>query len=488
MALKSGIRMMIGWVCYIFIQQGIKDPGLFTGTPILIAGFERVSVLPIAAESAWIAEFDMSWLGKAVRGAARTANNASIWDAPGKSAPLERLIFPFAESKQLEQYVVTTDKVVGGDTVAALSLKRYTSFSAGCFEGIIRFEPDEAYPNGGFANFRTKPAHRAVFELPFLSMWTYSALAMRVKTDGRLYRFNLHSCDHSKEDVYQVEFTTRPGAWDTLVMPFPSFKLVSRGRVREDQYEFDRSALDGMGVLLADQGEGPFKMEIQWVKAIQEYDAMSARSASDAPHGHWEVQAAHSPGVRPGRTSPGSSQTGQMPQLPTLSALRPTDDPLAEGGASSRGGVPSTTPSRQSHDAVLSSTDASDGRASYLSTEGGEGAPEGVREQVGAMGVPSQLTGPSRQQVEQQLDDAADREGPWVGPASALQEAPTPYHGRPKHTLPGFRRLSDDNPIASGAPWARPSVKPEGAKRKVTAAQRKRLARATQDDVLGPGD
>jgi len=411
----------------------------------------------------------MSWLGRALRGAARTAESTSIWDTPGKSVPLEKMIFPFHEAKEIDKYVVTTDRVVGGDTVAALSLKRYTSFASGCFEGIVRFEPDEAYPNGGFANFRTKQEQRSVFELPFLSMWTYSALAMRVKTDGRMYRFNLHSCDHSKEDVYQVEFTTRPGAWDTLVMPFPSFRLVSRGRVRHDQYEFDRSALDGMGVLLADQQEGPFKMEIQWIKAIKEYSASSARSVSDSPNAHWQIQAAHTPGVH---TEQAASQRGSlthMPQLPAMQALQP-----AQGGAQrAQGGA-----SAAADTAVM-------GGATQQDLPQDEDSMYVLREEVGAMGVPSSKGGTTRQEVEQALDDAAAAGDRWVGPASAVDSAV--HAGRDKHTLPGYSRPRKWPGGGAVSGWRTDGVL-ESSKTRLSTAQRKRAARANQDDVLGPGD
>ncbi len=416
----------------------------------------------------------MSWLGRALRGATRKAETTSIWDTPGKSAPLERMLFPFHEPKEIDKYVVTTDRVVGGDTVAALSLKRYASFASGCFEGIVRFEPDEAYPNGGFANFRTKPEHRSVFELPFLSMWTYSALAMRVKTDGRLYRFNLHSCDHSKEDVYQVEFTTRPGSWDTLVMPFPSFRLVSRGRVREDQYEFDQTALDGIGVLLADQQDGPFKMEIQWVKAIQQYDAASSRSVSDSPNAHWQLQAAHTPGVQSEKAAAARGVPGQMPQLPAMPALRPASSQQQAADGTGGASRPSTA---AAHDSIMSGStrghDTQDDDAMYH-----------LRQEVGAMGVPSQSSAPTRQDVERQLDnDAADG---WVGPASAVDKAL--HAGRPKETLPGYSRPRTFWNDAAAAAWGGGKDLQEAKRKRLTTAQRKRMARANESDVLGPGD
>ena len=406
----------------------------------------------------------MSWLGRALRGAARTAESTSIWDTPGKSAPLEKMLFPFHEAKEIDKYLVTTDRVVGGDTVAALSLKRYASFASGCFEGIVRFEPDEAYPNGGFANFRTKQEHRSVFELPFLSMWTYSALAMRVKTDGRLYRFNLHSCDHSKEDVYQVEFTTRPGSWDTLVMPFPSFRLVSRGRLREDQYEFDRSALDGVGVLLADQQEGPFKMEIQWIKAIKDYDSASARSVGDSPNAHWQLQAAHTPGVHTEQAASHRGSLGRMPQLPAMPALLPSQ----EGHPNSQASTASA-----SGPAVLS------GEQREQPTDDEEMFR--LREEVGAMGVPSSSGAATRQDVEAALDSETET---WVGPASAVDSAL--HAGRAKNTLPGYTRPRSWSDAAAAA-WGLGDMQ-ESQRKRATTAQRKRAARANKDDVLGPGD
>ena len=361
--------------------------------------------------------------------------------APG-SVPVERLLFPFASLTDIQKYTVTTDRVMGGETVAAFSLRPFRTFSAGCFEGIVKFEESEEFPNGGFANVRTDPAHRERLEPDGddgVSLAAYEALAMRVKTDGRVYRLNLHSSDHGPDDVYQMEFTTAPGRWDTLILPFASFQLVSRGRLRPEGYELDPRRVDGMGILLADRTEGPFKLEVQWVKAIERYNAAAARRSAGA-EGHWAARAAHSPAG--GAVLSTRGVPGQLPALPSLAAMPPLE------------GAQAAAPSTALHQGHA---DAQDPQAHI------------------GLGV---VTSPSTTAVAAKSGAVSGAEEPLQFPAALAQQAADAA------LLPGFKGVA----AKRAAMAARLEALAPGQRKGLTTAQRKNLARADGEDVLSPGD
>jgi NADH dehydrogenase [ubiquinone] 1 alpha subcomplex assembly factor 1 len=166
---------------------------------------------------------------------------------------------------------VTTDRVLGGQTSCALTLKQYGAFNAAMFSGVVDPCGEDASAemrrHGGFASFRTKPAERVRDLAPF------RAFELRVKTDGRPYMANFKCEAHGPENLWQSAIVTpRPGAWTTLAIPFRDLRLTRRGRIEALQFDFQAEALSGFGVLLADNAEGPFRFEMQYLRAIRNVD------------------------------------------------------------------------------------------------------------------------------------------------------------------------------------------------------------------------
>jgi hypothetical protein len=54
-----------------------------------------------------------------------------------------------------------------------------------------------------------------------------------------------------------------PGTWHTQVLPLQALRLTGRGRLRERQRKLDgETTLQSIGVLLADEKDGPFQLDI----------------------------------------------------------------------------------------------------------------------------------------------------------------------------------------------------------------------------------
>jgi NADH dehydrogenase [ubiquinone] 1 alpha subcomplex assembly factor 1 len=184
----------------------------------------------------------------------------------GDFAPLHHLeVHSFANGEDIGRFQVTTDRVLGGATDASLSVKPYANFTAGLFTGVVDYKNTNPDSRGGFAAFRTKPDERE------RDLDKFQALEMRIKTDGRRYIVNLKAQDHSPEHLWQMAVMAEPHAWTTVAVPFSQLVLTRRGRVDIAQSPLNRSRLNGFGILLADGHNGPFKFEIQWLRAIRDF-------------------------------------------------------------------------------------------------------------------------------------------------------------------------------------------------------------------------
>ena len=196
----------------------------------------------------------------------------------GDFAPMETLdLHAFSPSTDMARYQVTTDAVVGGRSSSAFTLKRYEHFSAGCFTGAIDFaHEDDVEGRGGFASFRTLPDERV------RDLSAFEAFELRVKTDGRPYTLNFKCAEHSPEQLWQAQVVTpRAFAWTSVAVPFADLRLTRRGRVELAQVELNRETVSGFGVLLADGRNGPFRFELQYLRALRRVDMGQWQSTAE---------------------------------------------------------------------------------------------------------------------------------------------------------------------------------------------------------------
>jgi hypothetical protein len=154
-----------------------------------------------------------------------------------------------ASSADLGWYVVN-DNVMGGR-------------SEGDFEqqqGELRFAGSTNTNGGGFSSIRTKPMQ--------LDLSNHAGIRLRVKGDGRRYTWRLTSDARwrGRQVSYWANFETRNGKWSTVNIPFSSFIPQFRG------YQLDGPALDpgqiqGMGLMIYDNQDGPFELQLASVHA-----------------------------------------------------------------------------------------------------------------------------------------------------------------------------------------------------------------------------
>jgi len=68
----------------------------------------------------------------------------------------------------------------------------------------------------------------------------------------------------------QAVFTTEPGKWVRVDLPFRTFVPVFRGKIVPGAPPLKIGNIRRIGFMLADKREGKFRLEIAWVKVFSD--------------------------------------------------------------------------------------------------------------------------------------------------------------------------------------------------------------------------
>lgn len=165
--------------------------------------------------------------------------------------PRETCLFDFTQASKATWQVVNDD-VMGGASSSAFHLTNRVAV----FRGVLSLEN-----NGGFASVRTLPAQ---FDLV-----NASEFVLRVRGDGRRYKFTARMDSSFDGPLYQSSFTTTKGEWQEVRLPLKDFVPTFRGRVLTGEPPLSAGRLTSMGFLISDKQAGRFELEIAWIKAAR---------------------------------------------------------------------------------------------------------------------------------------------------------------------------------------------------------------------------
>jgi len=165
------------------------------------------------------------------------------------AAETPRLLFDFRAGSANANWQVVNDDVMGG-----ISRSQFHPGTNGfaIFRGAVSLEN-----NGGFASVRSP----AIVAAPDGS----DGFRLRVRGDGRQYKFTARTEDGFDSVLYQKAFATRAGEWLEVVVPFAELAPTFRGRVLPDAAKFNPARLRAVGFLISDRQAGPFRLEIEWI-------------------------------------------------------------------------------------------------------------------------------------------------------------------------------------------------------------------------------
>jgi NADH dehydrogenase [ubiquinone] 1 alpha subcomplex assembly factor 1 len=167
----------------------------------------------------------------------------------------EQTIFDFQSKPPMARWQIVNDDVMGGVSTSSFHLTE----GAAIFRGRVSFEN-----NGGFASVRTLP--------PPLDLTGCDTFVIRVRGDGKRYKFTARMQPNLDSAIYQFAFTTRAGQWEEHRLPFQQFVPSYRGRTLQGQPPLDPAKIQSLGFLISDRQEGSFRLEIAWIRAMGSTD------------------------------------------------------------------------------------------------------------------------------------------------------------------------------------------------------------------------
>lgn len=182
-------------------------------------------------------------------------NTALVWTCLAitmkADAASERILFDFQTATNHPTWQIVNDDVMGG-----VSTSQFQVLTNGCavFSGTVRLEN-----NGGFASVRSSPARQ--------NLAGFDAFVVRVRGDGRRYKFTVRTENDFDTPNYQCAFTTRRGEWAEHRLAFNDFVSTFRGRVLADAPALDLAKVVSVGFLISEKQAGPFRLDVAWLKA-----------------------------------------------------------------------------------------------------------------------------------------------------------------------------------------------------------------------------
>ncbi|MBW4551841.1 MAG: CIA30 family protein [Aphanocapsa sp. GSE-SYN-MK-11-07L] len=178
----------------------------------------------------------------------------------------ERRIFDFIQPSEdlLKVWGALDDVVMGGVSESQFQLMP----GAAVFTGNVSIAN-----SGGFASVRTRN-----FQPP-LNLSGYAGIALRVRGDGKRYKFFIRTDDRWDGVGYAYSFDTTPATWLTIKIPFSDVTPVARAKTAsnapaiapEQIYSFQLmlSKFEYDGALNPQFSPGRFSLEIESISAYR---------------------------------------------------------------------------------------------------------------------------------------------------------------------------------------------------------------------------
>lgn len=180
-----------------------------------------------------------------------------------------RVVWQFRGREDLDKWLVTSDKVIGGRSEVFLKMGKNNQ--SALLYGTLSTEAakDGENSRSGYCAMISRVL-RGAFERRQSYDWTqYNSLYLRIRGDGRPWMVNLREqmeFIQSQDRMYSYFMYTRGGPyWQEVKIPFSKFFFTNKGRIRDAQYQLLLDRISSIGFTLADKVDGPFFLEIDFI-------------------------------------------------------------------------------------------------------------------------------------------------------------------------------------------------------------------------------
>ena len=166
----------------------------------------------------------------------------------------EKILSSFKSSgDSITDWQIVDDGVMGGLSKGKFDISGKQTLK---FSGNLSLKN-----NGGFSSIRSK---RTTMDLS-----EFKGIKMRVKGDGRTYKLRMESDSRYRRMAvsFQHEFKTTKEGWTEVFIPFDKLKASFRGWNLPGM-KFNSKSIQRVGLIIADKKEGPFELNVDWIKAI----------------------------------------------------------------------------------------------------------------------------------------------------------------------------------------------------------------------------
>ena len=162
-----------------------------------------------------------------------------------------KLIIDF--KKDSTPWYPVNDSVMGGISSSRMMMED----DAATFKGTVSLEN-----NGGFASVRSDRLD--------IDLAGFEGIRLRVKGDGKKYQFRIYvGSRFSDGPSYQATFETKKDTWIEVELPFRDFFAAFRGRRLWTYPPLSADEIKRMGILIASEQTGSFRINIDWIKAFK---------------------------------------------------------------------------------------------------------------------------------------------------------------------------------------------------------------------------
>lgn len=162
----------------------------------------------------------------------------------------EAMILDFTDAQLVSNWEAIDDRIMGG---CSQSQPEHIDNVGLRFSGTVSLDN-----NGGFASIRSNSDNADLRQ--------YKGLTLRLRGDGKSYKISLRT-DHFYDGVsYQTTFVTERDSWHEIFLPFEAFIPTHHGIKLSTVAPMDLTSVKSFGLFISDRQEGPFQLDIAWIK------------------------------------------------------------------------------------------------------------------------------------------------------------------------------------------------------------------------------
>ena len=189
--------------------------------------------------------------------ASTEAANASANPTTEMSSPVTPMsssepmtIFTFDDTDGA-QWTIENDGVMGGRSQGFVEVAN----------GTLVFTGEVVTEGGGFSSVRaTRQA----------DLSGYDGIELRVRGGGRTFELDVDDGTRSRgRDVNRRGPVPTSDSWETVRVPFASLEERAHGEP-VSVAPIDLSAVTSIGIYIIDGNDGPFRLEVDWIRAYHE--------------------------------------------------------------------------------------------------------------------------------------------------------------------------------------------------------------------------